>query len=294
MTRAATIHRAGHACRSPYAWPAIAWLALVATAGCSRAPPIQLEPTWTATGLLDPESIALGEDGSFLYVSNVDGDAAVKDGKGSISRLGRDGKMLEAAWVEGLHAPKGIALHDGHLYVSDIDALVEIDIASAAIVNRHAVADAQFLNDVAITRDGEVLVSDSSAGRIHVLRDGQITPWLDDPLLARVNGLLPQADRLIAATMEGRLLAIDWTSKAITPLAKGLGKADGIGALAEGGFVVSDWPGRLFHVDTNGRKSILLDVRKQSHTINDLLLDGDALYLPNWEPGTISAYRIKR
>ena len=290
MTRLAFAIPAGrlrhHAC-------AIAALSLLA-AGCSRTPPIQLEPTWTATGLLDPESLALSEDGSVLYVSNVDGVASAKDGKGSISRLRRDGTMLEAAWIDGLHGPKGIAVRDGRLYVSDIDTLVEIDIASAAIVKRHAVMDAQFLNDVAIAGDGSVLVSDSSAGRIHVLRDGQVSPWRDDPLLARVNGLLPQADRQIAAPMEGRLLAIDWKTRAIAPLAKGLGKADGIGALAEGGFVVSDWPGRLFHVDAQGRKSILLDLRKQEHTINDLLLGGDALYLPNWEPGTITAYRIKR
>lgn len=262
--------------------------------GCTPAPDVRLQPAWTASGFAEPESVAASEDGAFFYVSNVNGGGGDKDGNGYISRLSRDGELLEAEWARGLDAPKGMALRSGTLFVSDITALVEIDAASGAILTRHAVPDAAFLNDVAIANDGAVLVSDSGTGRIHALRDGRIETWLEAPELARINGLLAEPGRLVVATMQGLLLAVDWDDRTITRLARGLGKADGIGALADGSYVVSEWPGRLFHVDARGRSSVLLDSRKQEHYINDLLLDGDDLYLPNMQPGTVSAYRLGR
>jgi hypothetical protein len=260
-------------------------------AGCASLSPPSLVPLWTTPGLANPESVARSAGGAFLYVSNVAGDAEARDGDGFIARVANDGRVLEREWAHGLDAPKGLALVHGRLYVADLTALVEIDAASGAILARHDAPGSGFLNDVAVAPDGSVLVSDSARARIYAWRDGRMAPWLDDPLLQSVNGLLAEHGRLLAVTMQGRLLAIDWRTRAITPLATGLGDADGIAAWGRG-YLVTEWPGRLFLVGPGGTVRVLLDSRAAGRYLNDFLVDGDRLLVPNLEPGTLSAYRL--
>src|SRR5687768_8476206 len=78
----------------------------------------QLTRIWeTDSTLKVPESVLFDGKNNLLYVSNIDGDAASKDGKGSIGKVGLDGKVIQAEWVTGLHAPKGMALYKNDLYV---------------------------------------------------------------------------------------------------------------------------------------------------------------------------------
>lgn len=280
--------------------PALAAAALLALAaaptaqaqpaGDASAP--RLQPLWTLSGLSSPESVALSADGAFLYVSNVGGEGGERDANGYISRVSRDGRMLEQRWATGLDAPKGMALRDGKLFVSDIGRLVVIDAASGRIVSSHDAPDAGFLNDVALLPDGRVIVSDSGKQRIYVFDGTALTPWLEDPLLRSINGLLPEPGRLVVTTMQGRLLAVDWTSRAITVLAEGLGDGDGVARLQDGGYLVSEWPGRLFHVRPDGSHVVIQDDREAERYMNDFLLLGDVLLVPNWKPGTLSAYRL--
>jgi hypothetical protein len=100
---------------------------LLLAAGALAAEP---EMVWQAEGLEGPESAVLDPDAGVLYVSNVNGDAADADGNGYISKLSLKGEVLEQQWAGGLDAPKGLALHEGLLYVSDITKLAVIDTAS--------------------------------------------------------------------------------------------------------------------------------------------------------------------
>ena len=53
----------------------------------------------------------------------LDGAPAEKDGKGSIGKVGLDGKIIQAEWVTGLNAPKGMAITGNSLWVADVDRL---------------------------------------------------------------------------------------------------------------------------------------------------------------------------
>lgn len=269
-------------------------LSMAACASPPRAQVPTLVPAWSTTGLANPESVLPAAAGDVLYVSNVNGEGDARDGNGFISKVAPDGKLLEREWVTGLDAPKGLALAGGRLFVADITSLVEIDPATGRILARHAAAGAGFLNDVAATADAGVLASDSANARIYAWRDGRMQVWLEHDLLRGINGLLPEPGRLVATTMQGRLLAIDWRTRAITPLADGLGEADGVAALGDGAYLAGEWPGRLFHVAADGVVTTLLDTRATRHYWNDFLLIGDRLLVPNWEPGTLTAYRLER
>jgi len=264
----------------------------LALAACGSAHAVRLEHVWTLGGLEDPESATLSADGQTFYVSNVVGEGDVADGRSFISRVSRDGKMLQKEWVGGLNAPKGGAVAAGRLYVADITELVEIDIATGKIVARHAAPDAKFLNDVAIAPDGAVLVSDSNRARIYVLKDGQMTVWAEAPLLKAVNGLCPEPDRLVIATMAGKLLAMDYKTHAITVLAQGIEDGDGVVPLGGGAYLTSSWPGKLFEIDAEGQVRVLKDTHLLRTYANDLTLVGDILIVPHMKPGSLEALRI--
>jgi hypothetical protein len=268
----------------------IAVVAACAPDSPPAAPLLALE--WRTSGLANPESVALSEDGSFFFVTNVNGEADAKDGNGFVSRVSRDGRLLEREWAVGLDAPKGIACFDGALYVADIDQVVAIDEATGAVLERFAIAGAAFLNDVAIGSSGIILVSDSGGSRIYAIEGGRVTAWLEHELLESVNGLLPEADRLVVSTMQGRLLAIDYATREITVLAEGLGDADGLATLGGGRYLVSEWPGLLHLVTADGGHETLLDTRAEAVYMNDFLLIGDELFVPHWEPSALSAYQF--
>jgi DNA-binding beta-propeller fold protein YncE len=254
--------------------------------------PVKLQLVWRISGLANPESVVLSADGTFLYVTNVDGEGEAKDGNGFISKVSTDGKMIERGWSTGFDGPKGIARDGATLYVADITQLIAIDAGAGEIKTRTPLEGATFLNDAAIAPDGRVLVADSGGKRIYAVKDGVPSIWIKDDLLDSINGLLPEPSRLIVTTMAGRLLAIDYNTAKITVLAEGLGDADGVAPLTNGRYLVSEWPGLLHVVSPGGSHATIMDTKADKRLLNDFLLVGDMLYQPHWDPGELSAYRV--
>lgn len=260
--------------------------------GAAGASPPRLELLWRVGGLANPESAVLSADGSYLYVTNVNGEGDAEDGNGFISRVSVDGRMLEREWARGLNGPKGIMRGGPSLYVADIDRMVVLDAATGAVRRTVPIPGARFLNDLTFAPDGQVLIADSGGSRIYAIRSDTPEIWLEHELLDSVNGLLPEPERLVVTTMAGRLLAIDYATKAVTVLAEGLGDGDGIGPLGAGRYLVSEWPGLMHVVTPEGAHTTIMDTRAEGRFLNDFLLVDDILYQPHWEPSEMSAYRV--
>src|SRR5688572_2375683 len=122
-----------------------------------------------------PESVLIDPVRKVCYVSNIDGASGEKDGKGFISKISPEGKVLALQWVTGLDAPKGMGIAGPHLYVADLFQVVVIDLTSGKIVRRIDVPDAKFLNDITVDKAGAVYVSDSSTGKIHLIKGDKAT-----------------------------------------------------------------------------------------------------------------------
>ena len=248
---------------------------LLLTGGVAAAEPQQV---WQATGLDGPESAVLDAAQGVIYVSNVNGDASAADGNGYIAKLSLKGEILDKEWVTGLNAPKGLALHDGKLYVSDIDEIAVIDTASGEITAKHKAPGATFLNDVTAAEDGRVFVSDMMQNQIWKLEGDQFEMWLQDTALENPNGLLAEQDRLVVAAwgkpkedfstdVPGHLKAVDYQSKEITSIGSGepIGNLDGVEPDGQGGYLVTDWfSGGLYDVSKDGKAELLLDLNKGS------------------------------
>jgi hypothetical protein len=265
----------------------------------------QATKLWELAGFKAPESALPAPDGRVIYISNVAGQPAEKDGEGFISKVSTDGKMMEERWVTGLDAPKGMALVGGRLFVSDIDRLAEIDVAAGDIVARHEASGAKFLNDVAADGQGRVYVSDMMTNTIWRFADGRFEAWLQSAALKSPNGVLIHGDRLIVAawgpikegfttSTPGNLVEVNLGTKAVRDLGSGapVGNLDGVEPLGTDAYLVTDWMnGALFRIEASGRATQLLKLKQGSADLGYMPNQRTAL-IPMMMDGTLVAYRI--
>ena len=249
----------------------------------------KLTQAWVATGFSAPEGVT--SDGAQLYISNVAGEGNAKDGEGWISRLSLQGDMLEEKWVDGLSAPKGMAIRDGKLFVSDFDAYHVIDLERGEIEHTYPVEGAGFLNDITVWQGG-VYMSDSGSARIFQIDVNGYKEWLADERLGGVNGLTPDGDRLLIATMRSGSLYETLGARDLTEIASGMENADGIAMLDDGSYLVSSWPGQIWHISADGETTEIHNTVDDPIYQNDLTRIGDLIIVPNWQPGTVTAWRI--
>lgn len=274
---------------------------IVATGSAWAAEP---EVVWETTGLKNPESAVYDDERDVLYVSNVDGNPTERDGQGFISRVAPDGSMVEANWVTGLNAPKGLALEGSMLYVADIDRLVAIDVEKGEVANEHQAEAAKFLNDVTVDGSNRVYVSDMQDDAIYRLDGGTFEVWLQDPALQSPNGLLAEEGRLVIASWgvtsdgatktPGSLKAVNLETKEISSIgAEPVGNLDGVEATADGSYLVTDWvAGALFRFDSSGNVEQLLDLNQGSADL-EYRADEQLAIIPMMNDGKLSAYRIQ-
>jgi sugar lactone lactonase YvrE len=262
---------------------------------------------WTLEGLETPESVYFDEARDTLYVSNIAGEMLEKDGNGFISRVGLDGQMLEARWVTGLDAPKGLVSDGTTLYVSDIDRLVAIDIEAGEISEIWPIEGAVFLNDTAVDGAGRVYSSDTITNKIYVLSNGELSLIAEGEALQHPNGLNVNDGRLVVAgwgqglkddlTTEvgGHLLTVDLETGTVSSLGSGapVGNLDGLEPDGKGNWIVTDWiAGAVFRIAEDGTATMLLDLDMGSADL-EYIADRSLLIVPMMLNNTLIAYRVE-
>ena len=245
-----------------------------------------------------PESILYDEATNIIYVSNINGKPAEKNGLGFISKLSVDGKIQVLEWCTGLNAPKGAAIHGDKFYVSDIDHLVEIDLNTGKILTRYPAQSAHFLNDVAADALGNVYVSDSSQENslIYKLTKGIMTVWLKGEEIDRPNGLHMGKDRLLVGNSgDGTIKAVDLADKKIHFIARVGSGIDGLRPDGKGNYFVSDWKGKTALVSPTGQVIEILNTTETGINAADLeyIINEKLLLIPTFFDNRVMAYKVK-
>jgi hypothetical protein len=246
----------------------------------------------TDTTLTTCESVIYDAAGNVLYVANINGQPTGKDGNGFISKLGLDGKVVQLQWATGMDAPKGMGIHNGKLFVTDINRIHEVEIASGSISKTYNVDSAQFLNDITIDANGRVFVSDMSAGKILVIENGLVTEWMAG--LDGVNGLLSEGNNVqMVSFATGVFNSID-ANKQIIFRTDSIENGDGVEALAEGGYLVSSWNGLVHYVSPEWKNTVLLDTRADNVSAADIeyIADKKLLLVPTFFKNKVIAYEV--
>lgn len=254
----------------------------------------QLIKKWETDSVLKvPESVLFDSKGNVLFVSNIDGkDPWEKDGKGSIGKVGTDGKIIATDWVTGLNAPKGLGLYNNTLFAADVDRVVVIDINKGAIVQTIQVDGAQALNDISVDKKGIVYVSDSKTKKVHRIENGKATVWIEN--LQGPNGVLSHDGDLYVLD-NGSLYKVQ-KDKSLAKIADGMeGGTDGVENVKGKDFIVSCWAGSIWYVKADGSKQHLLDTRDQKINSADIGYDSKnrIVYVPTFWKNSVVAYQLK-
>jgi hypothetical protein len=239
--------------------------AACSTAAPAAGPPLPL----VVEGFDMPESVTHDPVADVYLVSNIEGSPFDADGRGFISRVAPDGRMLARRWIDGLNAPKGLAVSGDVLAVADLTVLRRFDRASGQPRGVVAVPGATFLNDVAAAGpEGAFYVSDSGMGPgagglqptgtdaiYRVGGDGQVSAIARGVDLTLPNGLAVTGDpgELVMAPFGGKTLVrfgLDGARHGSADLPAG--QLDGVVALSDGCLLVSSLEARSIFVGPAG------------------------------------------
>lgn len=263
----------------------------------------ELHYRWqTDTVFRTVESIAYDSVTQMAYTANINGHFMARDGNGSIGKLSLGGKIIEPEWITGLDAPTGLCLHASKLYTTDIDRLVEIDVKTGQIISTLFVPGAKALNDVAVSPEGVLFLSDTGGNQIFKVIEDRVEVFLTD--IETPNGLV-YADKLLFVSLwtPGQLLVVTEDGRQF-PYTTGIAESDGIELLPDGNFLVSSWGGALNHVfrprawsgtaTRGGAVTQLLNLRKEGVQVPDVCYvpGKEMLLVPTFNDHRIRVYDL--
>jgi len=261
-------------------------------ADSAKTPELVLK--WESDSTLKvPESVLFDKENQVLYVSNIDGTEPWKaDGKGSIGKVGLDGKVIAAEWVSGLNAPKGMGMHNGKLYAADLGEIVVIDIASGKIDKRIPIEGATGLNDISVDPNGAIYVTEMLSKKLYKVENEKAEIIAEN--LKRPNGVLFHENEIYLLD-NGGFYKMN-ADKSLTLIVDGMdGGTDGIENVQGNEFIVSCWEGALWYINADGTKQLLMDTRAEKRNTADIGFDRETktVYVPTFWRNTVVAYEIK-
>ncbi len=263
------------------------WLAMLALAACgggevaqppapeAQAPAAGVGLRIENVGFATPESVLHDPAADVYLVSNINGSPLATDDNGFVSRLAPDGTVIALRWIDGaspdveLDAPKGMAIVGDTLYVADISVVRSFDRTSGAPLGTIEIPGATFVNDLAATRDGQVLVSDSgmvftesgpedtgSAAVYLIDADGGLTTVAASADLDKPNGVLDSLahDGTMVAPLGGdTVYLLDEDGERLDVAQLPTGGLDGLVESGDGDLLVSSWAGSaIYRIEPDG------------------------------------------
>ena len=174
------------------------------------------------TGLKNPAGFIVDPATGHYFISNENGGPSERDNNGFITRLDETGKILKLKFIEGgtagvtLHSPKGLAILDKTLFVSDIDKIRRFDLATGRPLGEIDLSafKADFLTGLAADGAGLLYVADTGADtilKVDTRVGSRPTVFVKDSALAGPHGLAvnPATGALVAVSWnEGKILEI--------------------------------------------------------------------------------------
>jgi sugar lactone lactonase YvrE len=263
-------------------------------------------------GFATPESVLYDPDEDEYLVSSINGPPVDTDNNGFITVLAPDGKVLNAKFIEGgkngvtLHAPHGLALIAGRLYVADVDTVRVFERKSGKAIADISVAGATFLNDLCSQADGTLLITDSGlksgkqglepsgSDAVYSYKDGRLRPVVKNKNLGHPNGIVATARGVWVVNYgNDELWELDLKEGkkgSITRLPKGT--LDGIVALPDDSLLVSSWDGKAIYRGRPGGefKEVLSGIEAPA----DIGLDArrNRLLVPRFQDNRVEAYAL--
>lgn len=258
---------------------------------------MELKPLWeTDTTLRTPESVLFDPGQNVLYVACINGSPKLENKSSYIAKLGLDGKVIQLKFTDNLNSTKGMGILNDKLYVTEMTQVAEIALATGKVLNRYPIEGAKFLNDIAIdTKKGIVYVTDSNDSKVWAITNGKASLVLAGDPLKGTNGLLVENNQVLIGNGDGSLLSLNPDTKKLTTLGKVSGGIDGIAALGNKTYIVTEWAGKIWYIHADGTTELKMDTSTQKISSADLGYNPKTkmLFVPTFFHNTVKAYSFK-
>lgn len=254
----------------------------------------QIEALWKSAAILKtPESVLYSKEYNQIFVSNINGNPVEKDGNGFISKLTPEGNIIDLKWITGLDAPKGIAVYKGHLFVSDIDRLIEIEINQGKIINSYQIKGAKFLNDIVVDRNGDIYISDTQTHIIYKVSKGVISEFIESELIKNPNGLCLSNGDLFVGTNQ-KIVRVNLKTLCVCDYILNTGSIDGLIYLESKEFIFSDWSGNIYITALGKETKKLIDTTPLNINAADIGYNEvtNSILVPTFFDNRIMSYQL--
>ncbi len=165
--------------------------------------------------LSSPQSFIAHPSGEGYFIANANGEPGTADNNGFISKLDRDGNLLDRHFIQGgrgdtiLHSPHGMGIAGDTLYVADITVIRGFHVQSGApTVNipLHPFR-VEALTDLIADGSGQLYVLDTAGNavyRIDPQHDFEVSLYLQHEDMGSPSGLAvhPRSGRLWIASLD--------------------------------------------------------------------------------------------
>ncbi len=219
-----------------------------------------------------PESVAFDPVSELFLISNV--------GSGSIVAMDNEGKFTDFM-PKAFKAPKGLLQKDGLLYVTDPTQIHVVDLSQASIIETYQIQGAVGLNDIAISEDNLLYITDTAANCIWIYDpDTGTQEKIISPLLDKPNGIVYDRPRwqmfVVNNSKHSPVLSVDIRDQSVSIFMDTLySNLDGITIDNLGRIYFSSW----------SEEMIIQIPQEQNRTIADLKGYKGAADIYYHEPG---------
>jgi len=242
-------------------------------------------------GISVPEAVIYDPLKDVCYVANY-----FNEGKESLSKISPDGTLLEAKWVTGVQMPTGMCLAGDTLYSVTRTGITVIDTREGKILEMIPLPGVKSPNDVAVDGEGTLYISDTPGNTVFRYTGGSLEPFLGPDLLESPNALHVEGEFLLVGEKE-RLVSVSLSEKSIRTLAtlEREANVDGIQPDGRGNLLISDYHGKLYLLDPDGSKELLINSATSGEFIADFaFVPATGLILaPTLTRNSVVGYKIR-
>ncbi len=260
-------------------------------------------------GLKTPESFIADPSTGNYFISNINGGGpGGKDDDGFITKLDKDGKVINLIFVDGknkdiiLNAPKGLDIMGNILYVSDIDFVRGFDKETGKLLYDldFKAFNPSSLNDLTHDSQGNLYVSDWIGNfifKIETRNNHKVSVVAKGNTLGGPNGLNihPKTNKLINVTWEtGKVQEIDSSGSVKTIVEdKRFKTLDGIDFDNNGNMFVSSFTGgEVYKITPDLKVDVFLKGLTSPADIN-IDRKNNLLLIPSFEGNSAKTAVIK-
>ncbi len=248
--------------------------------------------------VVDEDNVFIADIGKEMRPSDLDSDGVLY--KCPIKSFS-DKKKVNKNFK--LNAPKGIAHDKTSLYITDIDRIVIVDIATGEKTDEIAFSDKTvFLNDVAILEENTLLVTATNQHDMYavIIKSKEVFN-LSKKSMEGANGICVGTGKVYVCgfankeNKKGHLYEYDLETNKVSVIVDQVGHLDGIKA-HDGKLIVSDWGGdfnhgKIWEVDPIDKRASVISDIPDLKSPSDFDIYNNMMFVPCIDEGEILIFK---